>query len=243
MDDASRKVTFTDRDLSKDYDPTKFDRIGKPLGVETHRESGPEQAEVSQSKASHTLADMSQDFEFFTTGVIHASTIFDRDPVGIFNQLHPPANHDELPVVIDSRQPFFSGLGVCLLAGLPVNFDHRLYGILRHRWDKLRDTICGIAMMHRASGFYAKLNFYELEIVDPFAINKMTVITELPRVPITVFGVSSNKAFSYLKSAAYPGLPLLVNEAPQQDTRDEASRVLGPPPKPESLLPKNLTVG
>jgi hypothetical protein len=243
MDDAERKFTFTDRDLSRDYDETKLDRIGKPIGVETHRDEAPEQAEATQSKASHTLADMAKDYEFFTTGVIHAATIFDRDPVSLFNQMHPPANNDELPVVIDHRQPFFRGMGMCLLAGMPVNFDHRLYGILRHRWDKLRDTICGIAMMHRPSGFYAKLNFYELEIVDPFALKKMSVVTKLPTVTITVFGVSSNKSFSYLESAAYPALPFLVNKPPQADTKDEAGRVLGPPPKPESLLPKNTPTG
>ena len=181
---------------------------------------------------------MAKDYEFFTTAVIHATTIFDRDPLSEFNKLHPTELDDGLPVAIDYAMPFFCGLGVCLVAGIPVNFDHRLYAIVRSRWDKLRDTILGMAMIHRKTHFYARLNFYEMEIVDPFALKKMTVVNELPRIPVTVFGVSSNKAFSYLQSQPYPALPRLVREPPRADIKLEGSKVLGPPPSPESLLPK-----
>ncbi len=228
----------TTRDLQADYDESKLDRVGKPLGIEEHNAGKPEQAEAKTAKSSHTLIDMSKDYEFFTTGVIHATTLFDRDPVAEFNKLHPTASNEELPVIIDYSAPFFAGLGVCLVNGLPANFDRRLYAIVRDRWESLRNTITGIAMMHRPTSFYARLNFYELEIVDPFALKKMVVVDSLPKVAITVFGVSSNKFFSYIQGAGYPQLPQLVSEKPKADMLVESRRLLGPPLNPESLLPK-----
>lgn len=238
MDDADRKFVLTDRDLMQDFNPAKLDRVGKPIGVEEHT-LHPENAETSTGKASHTLIDMSKDYEFFTTGVIHAVTPFDRDPVAEFNRQYPPGGDEELPVMIDYSQPFFEGLGVCLVAGMPVDCNRRIYAILRDRFDALRNTIAGIAMIDRRSGLYAKLNFYEMEIVDPFALKKMTIVTKLPTVTITVFGVSSNKGLSYISSRAYPQLPLLVTEQAQSDIIQEGDSVLGPPPSPEALMPKD----
>ena len=237
MDDVDRKFELTSRDLMAGYDESKLDRVGKPLGVERHDFDKPESADTTQHKASHTLMDMAKDYEFFTTGVIHAATIFDRDPVAEFNRVFEPEGPDELPQAIDHRTtPFFQGLGVCLVAGLPVNLDHRLYAILRHRWEKLRNFIAGIAMSHRETGFYARLSFYELRLVDPFALRKMSVVTKVPTVPVTVFGVSSNKSFSYLQPVDYPRVPYLVAEDPKPDVKAEGAAVLGPPPSPEHLL-------
>lgn len=238
MDDTDRRVVFTDRDLTRDFNPAKLDRIGPPIGVEEHKVDAPEEAKTSQARSHHTLLDMSKEFEFFTTGVIHATTIFDRDPIAEFNNRFPADSNDDLPMAIDYANPFFKGLGVGLISGMPVNLDHRLYAIRRHRWEAIRNCICGIAMMHRSTAFYAKLAFYEMEIVDPFALKKMTVVTKVPSVPITVFAVSSNKSFSYLQAAQFPELPSLVNEPPKPEIVAEGKGVLGPPGSPESLLPK-----
>lgn len=237
MDGEDPKYDVTQRDLMDEFDESKLDRVGKPIGVEEHNAGKPEQSHLKQEKSGYTLQDMARDYEFFTTGVIHAVTIFDRDPVMEFNKLHPAAN-DELPVIIDYAEPFFRGLGVCLLSGSPVNFDRRLYAIPRHRWETLRNTICGIAMLHHPSQFYARLNFYELTMVDPFALKRAAVVSKLPTVTITVFGVSSNKSFAYLQPAAYPRLPYLVQEQPKADVLTEGGSVLGPPPSPEHLLPR-----
>lgn len=231
----------TKRDLMAGFDESKLDRIGPPINVEEHDAGKPEKSRTEQVKHSHTLQDMAADYEFFTTGVIHATTVFDRDPVMEFNKLHPAETNEELPCIIDYSEPFFRGLGVCLVAGMPVNLDRRLYAVLRDRWEKLRNTICGIAMIHRPSAFYARLNFYEFNMVDPFALKKMAVVDSLPTVPITVFGVSSNKNFSYLAEAEFPALPYLKQEQPRQDILMEGGRVLGPPPSPEQLLPKHPT--
>lgn len=238
MDDADRKFTLTDRDLMKDFNPSKFDRVGKPIGVEEHTLQ-PETAETTQARAAHTLVDMSKDYEFFTTGVIHAVTAFDRDPVSEFNRQYPADTNDDLPMMIDYAQPFFTGLGVCVVAGFPVDCNRRIYAIRRDRFDTLRNTISGIAMIDRKSGFYAKLNFYEMEMVDPFALKRMTIVNKLPTVTVTVFGVSANKGLSYLQARRYPLLPVLVTEAAQADVIAEGKSVLGPPPSPEALMPKD----
>lgn len=238
MNDSDRKFTMTDRDLLKDYDETKLNRIGKPIGIEHHDVGAPDTAETVKAKTTHTLGDMAKDFEFFTTAVIHATTPFDRDPVAEFNNINPAAHNDELPLVIDCVAPFFRGLGITLVAGMPVNLDRRLYAVARHRWHQLRDTISGMAMMDRKTSFYARLVFYEMTIVDTFALKKLGVVSQLPTVTITVFGVSSNKAFSYIAPSKYPLLPSLVSEQPKTDALEEGQVVLGPPISPEHLLPR-----
>lgn len=233
-----RRYEITPRDLSADYDESKLDRVGKPIDVELRDAGKPEHANRESVKARHTLCDMAQDFEFFTTGVIYAASRFDRDPISEFARLEPTSLNEELPVCIDYTEPFFQGLGVRLVSGIPVNLDNRLYAIVRHRWEKLRNMISSIAMIHRPSAYYAKLNFYELTIVDPFALKKMAVVDSLPTITVTVFGVSSNRALSYLQATSYPTLPFLVRDAASPEIELEGSRVLGPPPAPETLLPQ-----
>ncbi len=201
------------------YDESTFDRIGTPIVLETH--NIPVEASNPQTAKSHTLTDMSQDYEFFTTGVIHTITPFDRDPVAEFNRANYTNIAQELPLTIDASAPFFRGLGVCLVNGIPVNFDHRLYAICRERWELLRDFISGIAMVHAQTQFYARVNFYELSLVDPYALQHMRIVEALPMVPVTVFGVSSNKAFGYIQQQQYPHLPQLVRESPKSETQLE----------------------
>jgi|GEM_PF-6262547 len=234
-----KRYDETGKDLMSDFDESKFDRVGKPLqGVEQHDAGKPGDGNVEAQAAKHTLTDMSMDYEFFSTGPIHSSTMFDRDPVVEFNRQRPADNPGELPLAIDYSEPFFEGLGTQLVAGVPVKLDQRIYAIVRERWELCRDTIAGIAMMHRESGFYGRVHFYEIEIVDPFALKAMSVVTNLPMVTITVFGVSTNRSFSYLKPREYPRRPLLVNAPAKEEMQLESERVLGPPPSPETLLPE-----
>jgi len=224
------------RDLR--VDESAFDRVGKPVGVEQH-DAGDAEHRPAEKAKSHTLQDMSTDYEFFTTGVIHAVTPFDRDPITEYLKLYPTDNSDEMPLAIDHTESFFQGLGVCLAANTPVNFDRRIYAILRDRWIPLRDMIAGFAMIERKAQFYARTNFYELDIVDPFALSKQTIVDKLPIVTITVFGVSSNQSFSYISPRGYPVLPQLVTEEPKTDMVTEGDAVLGPPPSPEHLQRSN----
>jgi len=233
---------LVDVDLFEDLDPSKLDRLGPPLREPERHDAGrPDDGNVEAKKQAHTLSDMSEDVEFFTTALISTAGNFDRDPVVEFNRRHETSVAAELPFALDYAKPFFSGLGIGLLAGSPVNWDRRLYGIVRDRWELCRDTIGGIAIMDKDSGFYARVAFYEIEIPDLPAIKKMSVVDHVPTVPCTVFAVSSNKAFSYLVPAAFPNLPSLCVEPPKPDVKIEGAGVLGPPPNPESLVPRDPT--
>lgn len=227
------------KDLMVDFNQSSFQRHGPPIkGAEQHDAGKPDDGRAEETKQSHTLSDMAIDFEFFTTAVICTAGRFDRDPVVEFNRIYQDSRKAELPFAIDYADPFFSGLGIGLCAGSPVNWDHRIYGIARERWELCRDMIAGIAIMDSKTGFYARVNFYEMKLVDLPALKKMAVVNHVPTIPLTVFGVSSTNAFSYLAPAAYPDLPRLVNEPPKPDLQMEGVAVVGPPPSPESLLSK-----
>ncbi len=237
MPEPKKPKILVNQDLMSEFDTSKLYRHGPPIKEPERHDAGkPGDGRVEQQKQSHTLTDMTADIEFFTTALICTAGNFDRDPVVEFNRMNPTDVQAELPFAIDYNEAFFSGLGVGLLAGHPVNWDRRIYGIVRDRWELCRDMIGGIAIMGRENAFYAKLAFYEMQMPDLPAIKKMAVIDHVPYVPITVFAVSSNKAFSYLQPAEFPNLPSLVTEPPKDDVKIEGSRVLGPPPSPESLV-------
>lgn len=225
------------KDLMADFSQSSFRRRGPPIkGAEQHDAGKPDDGRAKETKQSHTLRDMAVDFEFFTTAVICTAGRFDRDPVVEFNRVYQDSSAAELPFAIDYVDPFFRGLGIGLCAGSPVNWDHRIYGIIRERWELCRDMIAGIAIMDSKSGFYARVNFYEIQLVDLPAMKKQAVVNIVPTISLTVFGVSSTSAFSYLAPADYPDLPHLVNEPPKSDLQVEGTSVVGPPPSPERLL-------
>lgn len=220
--------------------PDRIDRHKPPIkGVEVHDHGKPDDDAVEGAQTSHTLTDMADDgFEFFTPALICTAGRFDRDPVVEFNRQYPSPDPSLEPMAIDYSQPFFEGLGVGLLNNQLVDWDRRLYAIHRDRWELCRNCIAGIAIMHRKTRFYARVGFYEMRIADPFALKKMSVVDNLPTVTITVFGTSANNRFTYLKSRRYPKLPFVSSEPAKGDLKTEANAVLGPPPRPEELLPK-----
>lgn len=221
--------------------PDRIDRHKPPIkGYEVHDHGKPDDDAVEGENVGHTLVDMANDgFQFFTPALICTAGRFDRDPVVEYNRQFPEADPALQPMAIDYQQPFFEGLGVGLLNGQPVDWDRRIYAIHLDRWQLCRDCISGIAIMHRQSRFYARVGFYEMKIVDPFALKKMSIVEKLPTITITVFGISSNNNFTFIQSRRYPQLPRVSSEPAKGDLKIEANAVLGPPPRPEELLPKD----
>jgi hypothetical protein len=214
------------------------ERVGPPIKVEQHDVGRADREVARQAKEKHTLLDMASEYEFFTTALVNIAGNFDRDPVIEFNKYHPTSVPGELPFAIDCKQPFFKGLGTGLLVGHPVNWDRRIYGIVRERWDLCRDTIGGIALMGKA-GFYARVCFYELRMLDPTSMAQNKFLSELPIITVTVFAVSSNRNFSHILPAVdVHSLPSLQVDDPLPDIMIEGKQVTGPPPKPEHLLPR-----
>jgi len=222
------RFDITTRDLMADYDESEFDRVGKPITSETHDAGSPDDLPQPEKKQTSTLTDMLDDYVFFTPAVISATTPFDRDPVVEFQRQHPTDEQELWPVVIDSQEPFFRGLGTGLVGQDVINYDCRLYAIVKDRWELLRDTIAGIGIVSQELSYYARILYYETTIPDIFALKKATVITKDMKVPVTVFGVSSNRETAYLLEVQYPNLPKLVKVDPDAAILEESRRLFTP---------------
>lgn len=230
MDDTQQTPQILINKSLDGVHPTHLDREGPPLqGVEQHDAGKPDDDRVAGLPTHQTLVDMAAEFEFFTPALICIAGRFDRDPVVEYNRQFPRIDEVERPFYVDYSMAFFEGLGDGFVAGQPVNWDRRIYGVRRSRWEHLRDTLAGIAIKHTPSKFFAKIGFYEMPLVDPYALKKMPVVDKLPTVTITVFGVSSNKLFTWLEPRQYPALPLKSERLPDQDTIQMAKALFGGP--------------
>ena len=214
-----------------------LDRNAPPIDVVRH-EVPVDNETTGAKEETHTLTDMSAEYEFFTTAPMIVAGGFDRDPVVEFLKHHPPTSDDEQIITIDYTRPFFEGLGLGFLLATLVSWDHRLYAVRRDRWDLVRDLIAGIGWANQSLRMFTRSCFYELEIVDQTLLYKKgPVLSQLPMLTITVFAASSNRAFSYIQPAMNPphDRPRLVHAEPKPDMILEADSVLGPPLSPETL--------
>jgi len=190
-------------------------RDGKVPITEMVQEMGKEALKpVAPLNSSSTLQDMSRDYAFFSPGVISAVTAFDRDPVMEYCRICSDLPEADRPLAIDYSQKFFNGLGIRYVGGTVIDLDRRLYAIAKPLWERCRDVIAGIAIIDRSREFLATTLYYEIAMVDPFALRRMCVVTELPTVGVTIFGISANTGISYLAPLQYPALPQLVTEPP-----------------------------
>lgn len=193
---------------------------------------------VPSLASGFSFQDMGQDYEFFMPGLITAVGGFDRDVVSEFVRYHPASVPDGDPFVLDyAAVPFFTGIGRRPHPNPSeplVDWDCRIYAIARERWVLCRDFILGIAFHNPADRSYTRLAFYELTLIDPIAIQRATVVATVPRFPVSVFAVSSNKRFSYLNPDG-AGPPRLTHTAPQGETVQEAARAGTREPDPHSL--------
>lgn len=188
-----------------------------------------------------TLSQLTREFAFFTPALILTHGHFDRDPMREFNAFRPVDTDAERPFAVDAARPFFQGLGVHPLPdGEMVNWDHRLYGIVRHRWDEVLNFLGGLAMYDSRRYHYARAMSYSLLIVDPTSLGQGGPVLwtgDVPTISITVFGVSTNRGIHYLAPAADPPRtrPFPHTRPADQKLVAEAEAVLGPPPDPSQL--------
>lgn len=195
-----------------------------------------EPTEVTQSK--HTLGDMAKDgFVFFTPALITTHGLFDRDPLVEFRRHHPHIKDDLAPFAIDCERPFFQGIGHGIVNGQFIDWNHRLYGMHSQHWEELHRFLSALAMYDAKRYHYAKIGWHHLVIVDPTAMASDKVLTEIPRIRITVFCVSGYRGFAYIEPAKDPPrtLPYLKLKPPERELQEEAEALLGPPANPEEL--------
>lgn len=181
-----------------------------------------------------TLSGMVDDgFMFFTPALITTHGLFDRDPVMEYLKHNPRVDKGSSPFVVDCERAFFSGLGYGVLDNKFIDWDRRLYGIHKELWPNLHAFLTGIGICNRETYYFARIGWHPLTIVDQTAMASGRILSEIPTIGITVFCISSNRAFAYIEPAKDPPrtLPYLQLRGPEQKIQQEARKFLGPPPK------------
>lgn len=195
---------------------------GEPIfGVKREKAEKPNVANVEEQATKHTLTSLAVDFCFFTTGVLACSGKYERDIVREFARLHPAIVPEEDPWAIDYSDRFFKGFP----ARPEADYNRRIYAIAKKRWLLLRDFVASIAFIDEATEYYARINYYNTDLVDPFALKKQRVVTELPTVSLCVFGYSSTNSFSHILPASFPKLPYYEKLPPRADIFVERDRL------------------
>ena len=177
---------------------------------------------------------MAREHVLFTPALLVTYGLMDRDPVGQYVQHVRP---DLAPVAMDGP-PIFQGLGKSNLqdSGL-IDWDRRIYAVPKAGWTACRDFLGGLVLFDRRRMHYARMAYYELQVIDTWAFGRGHILPELPYVPVTVFAVSTNRHFIYLEPARDPPRtwPWLVVDFARPETIREAEALLGPPPAPEKI--------
>jgi hypothetical protein len=208
-------------------------------GEVREEDAGPVEGKPTEvAEVEHTLGDMVNDgFAFFTTALITTHGLFDRDPIVEFRRMNPQISDAEAPFAVDCQYPFFAGLGHGLLNGQFIDWNRRLYGIHREQWETLHRFVASLAMYDAKRYHYAKVGWHQLTIVDQTAMHSGNILTEIPRIPITVFCISGYRGFAYIEPAKDPPrtLPYLKLKPPEPELQAEAEALLGPPANPEQL--------
>lgn len=207
-------------------DEVRYDTVGKqhqghPLTAKHEQIDGHGETRVAVKQQRHTLRDMLVDYAFFTTAVIHKCTLFDRDPVTDFVLAYPDKPK---PLAIDSRTPFFHGFGVLQVNGQRIDFDRRLYAAPLEVWKDIQGVFNSICMIHKPSGFFGRVGSHVVSVIDHFEVQGK-VIAEVPVVPVTVFGVSTNREFSYIADHNNV-IPTLVRSPPIPEMVEMANAIL-----------------
>ena len=220
---------------NKDYLPkysVVHNRRRKPPIKDIEREGAekPNQANVDEKPNKFSLLALAKDYVFFTTGVLACSVRHERDMVQEFALKHPDVA-EAMPFAIDYPDRFFSGFprptDIPNNVSAAVNYNCRIYGIVKNRWFLLRDMIASTAFTDLKNGYYARINYYEIALVDPFEVKRQRVMVNLPTVSCCVFGYSSTKNFAYIQPMPFPALPRYTLE----------------PPRPEIAIERDMRIG
>lgn len=203
-------------------------REGPPLIVE-EQDHGTPQHDRPADENRFSFSEMAKDYEFFTSALLTSHGGFDRDPVVEFGQHNPACGADGFPQAIDViDDKFFQGIGCHSLLGEPVDWDRRIYAIIRERWNLCRDFISGISWCDQSRKFYGRVNFYEIQLLDLGKVKRGGVIAAPPLFTVTVFGATTTDGFYYLSPPASVGdFPFLVVEPPRADLLLESQAIVG----------------
>lgn len=195
------------------YSAIHKDNVPAPIFGMLRKDAGKaNDGHVEDESLEHTLVSLSNTYEFFTTGVLAVAPRLQRDLLIEFCNQHPASVPEAQPVAIDYESRFFAGFPP-VASG--IDYNRRIYMVVKNRWPLLRDMIASAAFLDSNTGYYARVNYYNLEMVDPFALKKQRVVIDLPKVNVCVFGYSSTHSFSHIASAEFPRLPMYRKDPPK----------------------------
>lgn len=201
-------------------------RAKPPITVEPTAPGPREAAPVGTESLPSTFQELSKHFEFFTPALMMTKGGFDRDPLTEYVISYSP-NDEATPNILDHDEAFFANMGHTAINGDFVEWDRRIYVIPRQHWQALRDFISSIAWSNPADKSFTRVHFREHEILDPIASKRGGVLTKAPTFPVTVFGVSSTKAFVYLSMPVNPfEKPVPIIEPPRPDVAVEGKALM-----------------
>jgi hypothetical protein len=191
---------------------------------------------VAVEAVPQTLGALSRELRFFTPALIMTHGFFDRDPLYEFNSRHYNPDPDMRPFAADLDLPMFQGLPVTSLwqpapaLPAPVDWNRRIYGIHASRFEELDTFLCGLFIINRGRSEVVAVRSHVLQVVDVTALSQQVCIPDaLPQVFITVYCVSTNKRFVYMKPAMHPPITQAypVIDSPQPALLQQAQAVLG----------------
>lgn len=226
-----------DADIRTDGDDTKD--VYPVDGVEGGDASEKAGAPPPQPRHFEALVDMYREgFRFFTPALITTHGLLDRDPVVEFDKTHQTTDPDERVMCLDCEYPLFEGIGVGLLGGKAVNWDHRLYAAIEETAAQCISFLSAVSAYSAAQYHYFRVGTYTMPILDPIAFNGHRGLTHIPMVEITVCCVATNRSFAWLEPAKDPPRTKAYLQVgpPRPEVQAEAAAVLGPPPQPHNLV-------
>jgi hypothetical protein len=169
-------------------------------------------ADAPVSDMRHTLVDLSREFVFFTTGVLHAAIPqLSRDLVKDFIQASPELLGTGSVGAVDTQgTPLFADLGSHLCHGEVVDMNRRLYAIRKDKWDDCRRFIGGAVFISPVTAKTYRVVLYKLALMDRVTLSRLSIVTTPPEVEVTVFAVTDGDSFFYLRPVSYPDTPRLT---------------------------------
>ena len=187
-----------------------------------------EKAPVPVKEAKFTLADMAEDWHFFTHGAFFAFAEFDfprEDPVADWYLSQP------YPVEI-LRQPFrkavFEGLDMVVPGMGGLSWDHVVCGIRKEYWPGLYHFLGGVcAINERSKTFYSTFSG-DVAILDPVQVERSSVLDpSIARVTVTAFCIESNHdRWEIRPSLSLVGRPKFHHLPPRREIVAQANGVL-----------------
>ena len=176
------------------------------------------------------LADLVGEFVLFTHGLFFTHGDLDLDPVQEFVNAQEGESIVSLLTfdepIIDWTRPAHRLERCDYDSGIP--WGHQLLAAERNCWQKLYRFLTGVAAIDRDRGMFWRAVPHPLIIADVLALKKKAVLpSPVPRVPITVFGLTGNLGRVMVRpTGPFPARPRVVILSPSKAAKRSSHAAL-----------------